>query len=529
MLFLLNVYKLKLFVRTIVIAAISCIGIAQLEAMQTSEVQDSDTDLWVTDPLPKGVIAKYGSSDRNSEAVGVHGLRYSNNGELLAIKGDRRLMRILNLKERKLVAVLPYEKFFDFVFTPDDQSMAIGNSKSIRIWDIQKREEVKEINQAGYKIAFNHAGDKFTSLGIGEAFRSQWPQTATPQRFKTTLTTGTILPAGLSSDGRLVVFHNRRRSELLDMSTGSPVAGGNIITYQQSAFSKDSTQMVAFNKNLQSIVYYDFRNLAEYQVRLTDKNRLTSAAFSNDGRFLYTGNYKNEIVLWDLLTKQEIGRFVGHKARVHTIAAEPNGMLRFASGSAGIPDRSVVLWDLQSIVFPDGEIINDVNWGSLWRDLGSQELLKSLNATRKLSQILRQDENAYATLESKLNLVKVDRDVDELLKQLDSPEFSVRENATKQLGFMSRDIRPKLERHLKTGSQEAKWRIKKMLQSKSGKPSSNSKDGRRNARIVLALELCGDKNAAEFLKKITEVSSYENMIFDAEATIKRLGNAAQSD
>ena len=516
------------FLQAILIAMISCIGIAQLDAYQTVDAENPVVDLWDHGPLPKGVIAKYGSTDRHSsDAVGVFDLRYSNDGKLLAIKADRANMRILNVEERELVAMLPYTKPSDFKFTPDDQSIVIGERKSFAIWDIESQKEIQKIDQPAYKLAFNHAGDEFTSMGIGKAFRSRWPLKGEPKRFDSSLTRGTILPAGLSPDGRFALFHNGRQSELFDTTVGSPVEGTGKIIYRQSAFSNDSTQFVAFNQGLQAMVYYDLRNLADYQARLPDERRTTAVAFSNDGRFLFSGNYSSQIVLWDLLTMQEIGRFVGHNARVHTIAVEPNGFLKLASGSAGMPDRSVVFWDLRPIVFPDVEVVEDLDWDRLWRDLGSPEQLKSLNATRLLSQALRQNETVYADLESKLGLVNVVGDVDELLKRLDDPEFSVREDATKRLGMISRDILPQLESHLKNGSQEAKWRIKKMLDAKFGQRSSSSPEGRRNARIVLALELRSDENAVEQLQQIADLSSDENMVADAKAAIERISNAAQ--
>ena len=541
MLFLYHGHLAKLVLRVIVVAVLSFTGFAGIDAMQTAnrltdsqlnqegtetaEAEDPVTDLWAND-LPAGAIARYGATDRNPEAVGVMGLSYSNGGELLAIQDQRQQIRILNLKTRELVAVLPTETHRDFVFSADDKSIVVGERKSIHVWDIESEKHVRKIDQSGYHIAFNRDGDEFTAVSPGEVNQYRWPLPSKPKQFLTTLTSGTIYPVGLSPDGRFALFHNGRQGELLDTKTGRPVRGSAGMICRNSAFSKDSTQLVVFNQGLQTMTYYDLRNAKHYNTKIADRRRFNTATFSSDGRFLYTGNYNNEIVIWDLLTKTVMDRMIGHSSRVNSIAAD-RGLLQFASGASAIGDRSVIFWDLKQRFFPDAEMIGELDWDALWNDLGSDELKRSLDATQRLYQTMRQDPNIFATLESKLDLVEASGDIDALLRQLDDEKFSTREEATRKLRLMVSEIRPQLEKFIENSSQESKWRILKMLRGGVGKPSSSSVEGRRDARIVLALELCGDERSMETLRRIANFSSSSNAISEANAAILRLDDGVQ--
>ena len=497
------------------------------EDTETAEAEDPNSELWANDPLPAGAIARYGATDRNPAAIGVMGLSYSNGGELLAIQDQRQQIRILNLKTRKLVAVLPTETHRDFVFSADDKLIVVGKRKSIHVWDIESQKHVREIDQSGYHIAFNRDGDQLTAVSPGEVNQYRWPLPSEPKHFQTTLTSGTIYPVGLSPDGRFALFHNGRQGELFDTKTGRPVQGSAEMICRNLAFSEDSTQLVTFNQGLQTMTYYDLRSAKRYSKRIADRRRFNTATFSSDGRFLYTGNYNNEIVIWDLLTKTVVDRIVGHSSRVNSIAAEPGGLLRFASGASAIGDRSVIFWDLKQRFFPDAEMIGELDWDALWSYLGSDKMKRSLDATQRLYQTMRQDPNVFGELESKLNLVEGGGDIDELLRQLDDEKFLNREEATRKLSLMLSEIRPQLEEYLESGSQEAKWRIRKMLLSGVGKPTSSTAEGRRGARIVLALELCGNERSVKTLRRIANFSSSTSAISEANAAIQRLGNGAQ--
>ena len=72
--------------------------------------------------------------------------------------------------------------------------------------------------------------------------------------------------------------------------------------------------------------------------------RVTSVAFSPDGKFALSGGDDNTLKLWEVATGRELRSFTGHASYVTSVAFSPNGKLAL-SGSA---DATMRLWELRS-------------------------------------------------------------------------------------------------------------------------------------------------------------------------------------
>ncbi|MEO0808409.1 MAG: WD40 repeat domain-containing protein, partial [Cyanobacteria bacterium J06643_4] len=67
-------------------------------------------------------------------------------------------------------------------------------------------------------------------------------------------------------------------------------------------------------------------------------------AISPNGQYIAAGTDSNEIILWDLISKQQYRRLTGHRNHVFSVAFSPDSR-RLASGSF---DHSLKLWDLDT-------------------------------------------------------------------------------------------------------------------------------------------------------------------------------------
>jgi WD40 repeat protein len=71
---------------------------------------------------------------------------------------------------------------------------------------------------------------------------------------------------------------------------------------------------------------------------------VVSAVFSPDGKTLASGTYAKDILLWDVKTRQPIGKLSGHSDIVRSIAFSRDGNI-MASGSQ---DQTIILWDMKT-------------------------------------------------------------------------------------------------------------------------------------------------------------------------------------
>ena len=496
-------------------------------AKSKSSDEEPKNRLWHSEKLPVDAVVRFGSTDRNPSAIGIYAMRFSEDGKLLAARDRRQNVRILDLEKQEVVAVLPTQAILDFVFSPDNKFLITGNRKTIQFWGIASGKIEREVTAEGYKLAMSSKPKELVAVGKGTVSRFPWPFPSKPKVTRTKLAGATILPAGVSEDGKFVIFHNGGKSELLDTVSGEPIDPAPVTVPKRAIISPNLHLLADLNYGDPKLKIFDLRNTQKYQYALSDKRRVVTAAFSCDSRFLYTSNYDNSIVIWDLVTMQAVHRAQGHGARIYALAPNPNLPFKLASGASGSGDRSVLYWDFRDRLFPpieDTKVKNAFAFDQVWTELGSDDATISLAATNQLSRAMQNEPALMKGIKERLGIDRVADDdrAKKLIQDLDDPKYNVREKATMTLKSMAEQVRPMLERQLEQSSQEAKWRINRILNHGRLKPAIATASGRRAHRIVLALELCGSEAAVETLKVIARNSANQTIVELANAAILRL-------
>jgi WD40 repeat protein len=84
-----------------------------------------------------------------------------------------------------------------------------------------------------------------------------------------------------------------------------------------------------------------FCQTPELVVNKGHSDRVSSVAFSPDGRFVVTGSQDSTAKLWDVATGKELRTFGGHSHDVLSVAFSPDG--RYVVTGNG--DKTARLWD----------------------------------------------------------------------------------------------------------------------------------------------------------------------------------------
>jgi len=94
-----------------------------------------------------------------------------------------------------------------------------------------------------------------------------------------------------------------------------------------------------------TVVLYNTRKNRQSHVINPSRKTITSLAFSDDGRYMVTGECGHApcVRIWDVAEKQQISEFPGHKYGVNVVAFAPNGKYVVSVGSQ--QDMIVNVWD----------------------------------------------------------------------------------------------------------------------------------------------------------------------------------------
>ncbi|HKB39390.1 MAG TPA: hypothetical protein VKD72_23330 [Gemmataceae bacterium] len=245
--------------------------------------------------------------------------------------------------------------------------------------------------------------------------------------------------------------------------------------------------------------------------RLTGRTA-DAAAFSPDSCLLAwserePGDGKPTIRLTDLATGKECLRLSGHTRPVTALAFSPNGK-RLASGAE---DASALVWDLTGLR-PRKKVkaltLTKEELQALWADLGGDDAVRAQEALLTLS--LAPGE-AIAFLDARRaewakEMERVGKRVGQLLAEVDSDKFKVREEATRALLVAGPNALPLVLTHLRGGrmSLEAQRRLEHVRDALEG----NAQDVRAAplglVRATGLLERLGTAEARRVLERLAE-------------------------
>jgi RNA polymerase sigma factor (sigma-70 family) len=240
-------------------------------------------------------------------------------------------------------------------------------------------------------------------------------------------------------------------------------------------------------------------------------------AFSPDGKILALSGADGIIRLVDLQSGKEWDRFQGHTEGVNAVAFAPDGQT-LASAS---DDSTALIWDVTKVQrpVPPVKALKPADLEQCWQALAEQDAEKAWPPATDLVAAPRE---AVPFLRDRLKpAAPVDaRRVQELLGQVDDPQFKVRDPAIKELLKLGEQIVPALDKAL---AAQPPLETRQRLEELRGKLAGLLLEGERLRayRAVEVLELIGTAEARAVLQALAEGAPDALLTRSARVALKR--------
>jgi RNA polymerase sigma factor (sigma-70 family) len=360
-------------------------------------------------------------------------------------------------------------------FSPDGKWIACGESGKefiIRVFDRATGKTHKELKGHLTQVvwlAFTPDSQRIVSRGqVWEGLRSGEPgedeknhirvwDVASGKERKSLLSDYAYASA-LAADGRTLAYSKH---------TGSQVGLVEILTGALRATLNASTEMV-----------FD-------------------VAFAPDGRTVATANMDGTIRLFDPFTGKELGKLEGHRGWVLSVAFSPDGKTLVSGGL----DTTGLVWDVSRFTQRPGAELTAKDAQTCWTDLGKD----ADTAYAAIGRLRFAPEQVLALFQKQLQPApgaKAER-IAKLVKDLDSNEFKVRDQATRELEKLGEVARPAIEKALTDYVPlEMRKRLELLLEKMDD--ANLPPETLRQVRAVEVLQALGTSEARRLLERLAK-------------------------
>lgn len=477
------------------------------------------------DVLPEGAIARLGK--RPSIGGNIWCVAFAPDGKLLAYGDNGGAVRVWDCRLRKERLHLQGHQaaVHSVAFSPDGKLLATASrDRSIRLWEVasgRERALLEGHQRSVFSVAFAPDGQALASASDDRTIRLWDPATGKPGR---TLRghEKEVFSIAFSADGLTLASASRDASvRLWQVATG----GERILQAEMGAwfgsviYSPDGRTMATAGKSGIVHLWESATGTAIGQV--PGQERLISAlAFAPDNRLLaWAGGFDRTVHLWSLANEAEVRTLRGHDDMVAALAFSPDGT-QLATGSA---DGTILLWEIQPRTLPIGpkpRNLSAADLDRLWHDLGSAS---GQVAAPVVWTLAAEPEKAITLLKARLRPARgVDKPIAQLLADLDSDRFAVREAASKELAQVGNLAERELARALAGNlAPEARRRVELLLRELEQRPQPLSAEELRQVRGIQVLELIGSREAALILEDLTRGAALARQTQEARAALVR--------
>jgi WD40 repeat protein len=316
------------------------------------------------------------------------------------------------------------------------------------------------------------------------------------------------------------------RTRLLDAATGDEIGSlpyrpgqGVLLAISPDGRTVATTDDVARPGGRVALVLWETAGGKE---RLRVRAVAAAAAFSGDGRLLTTCDGDRTIEVWDAMTGSSLGRFEVAQLGARVLAFSPDGKTL----ASGLADGTVLIWDTAALKKQAAATaaLQADKLDGLWADLADRDAAR---AYRAVAALVGSPQQSVPFLEKRLAVADVTGRVKQLLADLDSNNFGVRQQGSEELERLGERARGHLVKALADHpTAEQRRRLERVLE-KLGAPLSTP-EGFRLRRSLEALERMGTPEARSLLGRLADRPAGDALAHEAERALRRLKRLAVS-
>jgi RNA polymerase sigma factor (sigma-70 family) len=446
----------------------------------------------------------------SGHTAGVNTLAYGPDGRTLASADAGGILRLWDPatgKELRKIQAVPadagfYSGLCPLAFTPDGKHLASwGDDRCFRLWELATGKEV--------------ASHGLVLSGV-PALPAGRPKNAPP----TEAYPGDVR---FAADGRTAAVAVAGSVYLVDVVTGQELfkLPGFVGPYYL-ALSPDGRTLASGGWDKKVRVWDVIAGQELLQAEGLDY--VSAVAVAPDGRTVAAGmGWTNgEVRLLDVRTGETLLRLRGHSSYVAALAFSPDGKT-LASGQR---DTTALVWDLSPGLQRLGAVAREMSQEELrtrWAHLAGADARKARVAVEALTAAPRV---ALPFLKARVRPVgrAQPEQIQRLITDLDSGEFTTRDAATKALATLGAEAEPALRQVLRGNpSAETKRRVEALLQ---GPPPRAIPSGEllRQLRAIEVLERIGSPEAASFVRELAAGAPSARQTLEAQAAHQRLSH-----
>jgi WD40 repeat protein len=381
-------------------------------------------------------------------------------------------------------------------FSFDGKMLAVGHEDcAISVWDLAMKKELVQID----------------TFALDLIRRKQLPR-ASRER-----TWNRLSFLEFSSDGRfLAIADYSDVLVILDVISGKVVQRFTSPYITPVSFSPDWKTVAC---GCSAIVMKELLT-GEERARIEEQNtNFSCTQFSPSGEIMAIVSFnsrgsssESSILLCDSFSSIALQRIPFVQGTITSLFFSPDGKMLGSIGS----DTTILVWDVSRIKarYASGDVPSD------WRELEGPRADKAWQA---MGRLISGGKSTVKFMKDRLHPAEMPKgqNIDQLIKELDDENYSVREQASSELEKMEGLARPQLEKALASKpSAELKRRGEALLAKISGPATSPEK--LQILRAIEVLEHIGSSEAQEVLKTLARGAPEARVTREAKASLDRL-------